>query len=135
MQFKIAKGDSMNKKLFLVPLFVAGMAISLSHSADPVAANAEFIAKYSNRNAYIKAGSALNTRICEEGFTLLKNLDNYLPMSGTEYISVFGKSSTDLVYGGGGSGSGRVNGETAIDLQKSLTNAGFTLNNQLTNFY
>ena len=125
----------MNKKSFLVPLFIAGMAISMAHASDPVAANAEFIAKYSNRNAYIKAGSELNTKICEEGFTLLKNLDNYLPMEGTEYISVFGKSSTDLVYGGGGSGSGRVNGETAIDLQKSLTNAGFTLNSALTNFY
>ncbi len=131
----IAKGKNMNKKLFLVPLFVAGMAISVSRSADPMAANAEYIAKYSNRTAYIKAGSELNNRICEEGFTLLKNKDGYLPMDGAQYISVFGKSSTNLVYGGGGSGSGRVNGETAVDLQKSLTNVGFTLNSALTNFY
>ena len=110
----------MNKKAFLLPLFLIGMAASALAKQDPVAANAEYIAKYSSKNAYIKAGSALNKEICEEGFTLLKNLDGYLPMSGDEKISIFGKSSTDLAYGGGGSGSGRVNGETAVDLQKFL---------------
>ena len=125
----------MNKKAFLLPLFLIGMAASALAKQDPVAANAEYIAKYSSKNAYIKAGSALNTEICEEGFTLLKNLDGYLPMSGDEKISIFGKSSTDLAYGGGGSGSGRVNGETAVDLQKSLTSVGFSVNPSLTNFY
>ena len=135
MQFNCKKGENMNKKVFLVPLFIAGMTLAATRTADPVVANAEYIAKYSNRNAYIKAGSELNNRICEEGFTLLKNLDGYLPMDGAKNISVFGKSSTSLVYGGGGSGSGRVNGETAVDLQKSLTNVGFKLNSALTNFY
>ena len=125
----------MNKKAFLLPLFVAGMAVAVAQPGEHVGAFAEYISKYSSKNNYIKAGSELNNKICDEGFTLLKNKDNYLPMSGAEYISVFGKSSTDLVYGGGGSGSGYVNGETAVDLQKSLTNAGFTINPSLTNFY
>ncbi|MCQ2776673.1 MAG: glycoside hydrolase family 3 C-terminal domain-containing protein [Bacilli bacterium] len=123
------------KKQFLIPLLLAGMAIPVFAQQDAVAAKAEFIAKYTDKNSYIKAGSALNDEICNEGFTLLKNLDNFLPMTDAGRISVFGKSSTSLVYGGGGSGSGHVNGETQIDLQKSLTDAGFELNDNLTQFY
>ena len=106
-----------------------------ANEAAPTLRETEFIAKYTNRDDYIKAGSALNDEICNEGFTLLKNLDGFLPMEGVEKISVFGKSSTSLVYGGGGSGSGRVNGETQIDLQRSLTDVGFQINGALTDFY
>ena len=128
----------MIKKL-LLSLLVGGLASPLfannlgAASSESMTSN--FIAKYTDKNSYIKAGSALNDEICNEGFTLLKNLDNFLPMTGAGKLSVFGKSSTSLVYGGGGSGSGRVNGETQIDLQKSLTDVGFELNPNLTSFY
>jgi len=125
----------MFKKLLLT-LLISGLSAPVLAASEPATvASADFIAKYTDRTSYIKAGSDLNNRICDEGFTLLKNLDGFLPMEGVEKISVFGKSSTSLVYGGGGSGSGRVNGETQIDLQKSLTNAGFQLNEALTSFY
>ncbi|MCQ2799352.1 MAG: glycoside hydrolase family 3 C-terminal domain-containing protein [Bacilli bacterium] len=125
----------MFKKLLLT-LLISGLSAPVLAASEPTQlVTNDFIAKYTDRNSYIKAGSALNNRICDEGFTLLKNLDGFLPMEGVEKISVFGKSSTSLVYGGGGSGSGHVSGETQIDLQKSLTNVGFELNDALTSFY
>ena len=123
------------KKKVLIPVFLAAMAFPLCLQQKAEGLNAQFIGEYSARNDYIVAGSALNAQICDEGFVLLKNEGNFLPMRGNERVSVVGKSSTNLVRGGGGSGSGRVNGETAIDLQRSLTDAGFTINPDLTSFY
>ena len=134
MQFFCAKEKKMKKKYFLVSLFAAAMAIATASSRDYSAASAEFIAKYTS-STYTKAGSNLNNKICEEGFTLLKNKDSFLPVQTGLGVSIFGKSSTSLVYGGGGSGSGSVNGETAVDLQKSLKDVGFVINPTLTNFY
>ena len=124
----------MNKKL-LFPVLLMGLTLPLALGNKFTGVNAEFIGDYSQQSAYTKAGSALNAQICDEGFVLLKNKDNFLPMKGGEKLSVVGKSSVDLVRGGGGSGSGRVNGETAIDLQQSLKNAGFEINPKFTDFY
>ena len=126
------------KKKILLPVLLMGMALPFAIGGTYSGVNAEFIGDYStssDRSNYIKAGSALNAEICNEGFVLLKNKDNFLPMQGNEKITVVGKSSTNLVRGGGGSGSGRVNGETAIDLQKSLTDVGFQINSKTTSFY
>ena len=119
----------------LFALALGGLAAPLLAQEPAGIMESDFIAKYTDKASYIAAGSALNDQICNEGVTLLKNLDDFLPMAGTEKISVFGKSSTSLVYGGGGSGSGRVNGETQINLQTSLTDVGFELNAALTSFY
>ncbi|MBO7573691.1 MAG: glycoside hydrolase family 3 C-terminal domain-containing protein [Bacilli bacterium] len=123
------------KKKLLIPIFLGALAVPLCIQQQAEGLNAQFIGEYSSRNDYIVAGSALNAQICDEGFVLLKNEGNFLPMVGNEKISVVGKSSTNLVRGGGGSGSGRVNGESDIDLQKSLKDAGFELNADLTAFY
>ena len=124
----------MKKKLF-IPVFLATLAVPLCLQQRAEGLNAQFIGEYSSRNDYIVAGSALNAQICDEGFVLLKNEDGFLPMQGNEKISVVGKSSTNLVRGGGGSGSGHVNGESDIDLQKSLKDVGFDINPSLTAFY
>ena len=124
------------KKKILLPVLLMGMTLPLVLGNKFSGVNAEFISDYSAQSAYTKAGSALNAQICDEGFVLLKNKDNFLPMAPEgKKLSVVGKSSVDLVRGGGGSGSGRVNGETAIDLQKSLTDAGFSINKKFTDFY
>ena len=123
------------KKKLLIPIFLAALAVPLCMQKQEEGLNAQFIGEFDNRTDYIVAGSALNSQICDEGFVLLKNEGNFLPMAGNERISVVGKSSTNLVRGGGGSGSGRVNGEAEIDLQKSLTDVGFEINPSLTAFY
>ena len=64
-------------------------------------------------------GNAFNEEICEEGFVLLKNDGAALPLSADEKkVSVFGKNSVELVYGGTGSGGGNYDG--AATLSQSL---------------
>ena len=127
----------MNKKL-LFPVVLMGLTLPLALGNKATGVNAEFIGDYGQRNAYITAGSALNEQICDEGFVLLKNKDNFLPMASGKKISLVGKSSGNLVRGGGGSGSGSVNGEENWQLVRdsggnsaikgSLEEAGFEVN-------
>lgn len=87
----------------------------------------------SKKEAYDN-GNKVNTEICEEGMILLKNENNALPLRKGAKVSVFGKSSVDLVYGGSGSAAPDKNGErkTIFD---SLTDAGIEYNQTLENFY
>ena len=137
------------KKKVLLPAILLGLTAPLCLSQHFSGVNAEFIGDYSQsseKSAYIKAGSALNEQICDEGFVLLKNKDNFLPMSAEgKKISLVGKSSGNLVRGGGGSGSGSVNGEENwqltrdsggnADIKGSLEEAGFEVNKDIQAFY
>ena len=78
-------------------------------------------------------GEQINEQITEEGIVLLKNSAQALPVSAGSKISVFGKNSVNLVYGGSGSGAG--SGEYTKSLFESLEAAGFTFNPQLKDFY
>lgn len=86
-------------------------------------------------------GNAVNETICEEGFFLLKNEtvngEKVLPLKTSESnkkkISVFGKNSVNLVYGGSGSGAGDTsNAKTIYD---SLAAANYDYNPVLKSFY
>lgn len=79
-----------------------------------------------------EAGDKLNKEILSEGITLLKN-DNSLPLKQGAKISVFGKRSVDLRYGGAGSGSGASGAKTS--LKAALEHSGFSVNPALTEFY
>ena len=123
------------KKKVLFPAFLIGMALPLALSTHFNRVDASFIG-ITTKADYLVHGVEVNAQLADEGFVLLKNEDDFLPMSGTEKISVVGKSSTNLVLGGSGSGSGSVaNGVHGIDLQESLTEVGFEINSQLTDFY
>ena len=122
------------KKKVLIPIALAALAIPLSISqANRV--DAYFIG-ISERNDYLAHGLEVNAQLADEGFVLLKNEDDFLPMSGDENISIVGKSSINLAKGGGGSGDASVSsGVNYIDLQKALTDVGFKINPDLTTFY
>ena len=75
----------------------------------------------------------LNRRLAEEGFGLLKNQENALPLNKDAKISVFGKNSVNLSYGGSGSGGFDTSGNR--DLYASLEDAGFQTNPTLKEFY
>ena len=81
----------------------------------------------------LNAANALTVTVCEEGTVLLKNENNALPLSGGETISVFGKNSVNLVYGGSGSASSDRTGAKTI--YESLDAAGFKYNKTLKAFY
>ena len=75
----------------------------------------------------------LNLKVAEEGFVLLKNEANALPLERGAKISVFSKNSVNLSYGG--SGSGGFDTSKNQDLYSSLENAGFSTNPTLKAFY
>ena len=79
------------------------------------------------------AAGALSEEIAEEGIVLLKN-DSLLPIAADTKLNVFGWASTNPCYGGTGSGSLSDAYET-VSLLQGLENAGFTLNNELSDFY
>ena len=79
--------------------------------------------------------SKFNEEICEEGFVLLKNTDNALPLKDNEKsVSVFGKNTVDLVYSGSGSAGGEKN-DKIKSIYDSLTAAGIKYNPDLKSFY
>lgn len=78
-------------------------------------------------------GEYVNELINEEGIVLLKNSANALPIPEGSKISVFGKNSVNIVYGGSGSAAG--SGEYTKSLFESLEAAGFAYNPDLKDFY
>lgn len=80
----------------------------------------------------VKFGNAVSIDMCEEGFVLLKNNADALPLAAGSKVSVFGKNSVDMAAGGSGSGGG-VTAET--DIFDSLEASGFEYNVTLTEFY
>ena len=87
----------------------------------------------SEKSDALKAANDLNVKICEEGTVLLKNENSVLPLAAGAKISVFGKNSVNLVYGGSGSASSDRTGAKTIF--ESLADAGFTYNETLKKFY
>lgn len=95
--------------------------------------NGIYESAYSSKQEVLAAANKLNEEVVEEGITLLKNEDNVLPLSKNAKVSVFGKNSVDLVYGGTGSGGG--DGSGGNTLYESLEAAGIEYNPTLKKFY
>ncbi len=73
-------------------------------------------------------------RVAEEGFVLLQNEDNFLPLQGTTNLNLFGWAAAVPTYGG--TGSGGINGLFPIvSLQQGLENSGYSVNTELLDFY
>lgn len=78
-------------------------------------------------------GDAVTLQACEEGFVLLKN-EGALPLAqGETRVSVFGKNSVNMAFGG--SGSGGAVGITPKTIFDSLTAVGIEYNQALVDFY
>ena len=140
----------MKKKFVLFPLLLTAlMACGGSKGNDNTSQPPEeevkqldyahaFVGEESDRAEYIKNfGQPTQDQLADEGFVLLKNKDNFLPMNPTgKKVSIAGKSSTKLAGGGAGSGSGSTSqGVTSYDMKKSLTEVGFSVNQSLIDFY
>lgn len=88
---------------------------------------------YFSKDLTLIEANKLNETIVGEGIILLKNESDALPISDSKKVSVFGKNSVNLVYGG--SGSGEKSGLLETDLYVSLEAAGFEINPVLKSFY
>ena len=86
-----------------------------------LASGGMFYTDYETHAEALEAAKVLNEQIAEEGNVLLKN-DGVLPMSTTNYVSVFG-TADDALIGGYGA------------ISDSLIEAGFRVNPALKNFY
>ena len=89
---------------------------------------------FENKDQALDNGNQVTQQICEEGMVLLKNENNALPLTKGAKISIFGKNSVNLVYGGSGSAAPTqtVPLKTIYD---SLNDAGFECNQALKGFY
>lgn len=67
------------------------------------------------------------------GIVLVKNEDNALPLTDVANLNVFGWASTNPIYSG--TGSGTIDVSTAVGILEGLENAGFTLNEELSDMY
>lgn len=80
---------------------------------------------------------ATATELCEdiadEGIVLLDNAGT-LPLAKNSKLNVFGWASTNPCYGGTGSGA-LSDAYPTVSLLEGLTNAGFELNTELSDFY
>ncbi|MDY0074922.1 MAG: glycoside hydrolase family 3 N-terminal domain-containing protein [Acholeplasmataceae bacterium] len=91
-----------------------------------------YVADYETKLEAAEAGRELSKLIVEEGIVMLKN-DDAMPFPDGAKVSVFGKNSVNLSYGGSGSGGkSHVNNQTIFD---SLEEAGFSYNPTLKDFY
>lgn len=79
------------------------------------------------------AGAELGADIVREGATLLMNEGDTLPLASGAKISVFGQTSVNPVYGGGGAGS--IDTSNAVTLLDGIESAGFDVNPTLVDFY
>ncbi len=102
---------------------------------------AYYVSDYESKKDTLQAARELTREIEAEGTVLLKNeaaLPIKTPVSDSTVskcprISVFGKNSVNLVYGGSGSSGSNTNGAT--DLYTGLENAGYSVNPTLKAFY
>lgn len=103
-----------------------------------------YVSEYKSKKEVYEAAQNFNVDLAREGIVLMKNDDNALPIytpqsptgkatTAKPKVSVFGKNSANIAYGG--SGSGGFSGDTAVTLYSALEGAGYELNPQLKNFY
>ena len=81
----------------------------------------------------LKKDAAISREAASEGMVLLKNNDNALPLTSAKNIALFGVNGYELIAGG--TGSGDVNKAYSISLAEGLTNANYSLNNEMKNVY
>ena len=96
--------------------------------------NDKFVPDYATKNEAFNHANQVTKEICEEGMILLKNDNNALPIKSGAKVSVFGRNSTELVYGGSGSAAPDKNGMRKT-IFNSLDEAGIKYNKTLADFY
>ena len=88
--------------------------------------------KFSNKPD-LKSHAQVARKAADESIILLRNENNTLPLKGNEKVALYGLTSVDFV--GIGTGSGEVNTEHIANMQEAMKMAGFTLDQNLAEYY
>lgn len=111
--------------VLLVCAIVFNCVMAANFSAI-AAANGTITVRNVDRAYTLSEGTDVNTRLEEEGATLLYNANDTLPL-GSKKVTILGASSHNYVQGGTGSAGGRDDSNTAM-MSKAFDNAGIDYN-------
>lgn len=120
----------------LALLLIAGVAanVALAHFSDVITMYFDEIDVESAEAVEAREHSQeIASQIADEGIVLLQNNEDLLPLTESTPLNVFGWSFTEPVYGG--TGSGKVNADTAVNPREGLEQAGFEINEDLYEAY
>ena len=124
---KVATDDNVSQMHKYLGTFPAQLVID-----DESAVTTYFSSDFSTWEEAYAAENSLIEDIQEEGSVLLLD-DGTLPLASGSSVSLLGRSSVDLIYGG--TGSGAVDASTVSTLRGAMENAGFSVNPTLWEFY
>ena len=88
--------------------------------------------KYSSTTDSRIAGSETTKKLCDDGFVLLKNSNNTLPLAEKSNVAPFGAGYKSPVYGGSGSGNVDSTQDYIVTPKEALAN-DFTVNSTIGN--
>lgn len=120
-----------NKYAPVINTFLGTKSYEVRETGDGTEDTEYYKASYASEEERLAADSAAAQQVQGEGSVLLKN-DGALPLAGGN-VSLFGVSSADILYGGGGSGA--VDASTAPTLKDALEQAGYSVNPTMWEFY
>ena len=134
-----AIGEAIDFKLSAGEL--GGLMDTLFGSQRPIYSD-EVTSVYPTQKATNKAeafanAQEVNLKLAEEGFVLLKNENNVLPLAKGGKVSLFGMHSVSLIASTSGSagGSTGANGIAESTLQMAMEKAGYRVNAKLVDLY
>ena len=136
----VADYFAMNKYVKLIEGTQLGGDIPIP---DPNQKGTPFVSKFDTKDKAFNNANEVTKQICEEGMILLKNDNAALPLAKGAKVTVFGRNSVDLVYGGSGSAAPGKSSDPNINkkygwrktVNDSLTEAGFQINPEMAKFY
>lgn len=117
----------------IITTYLGQTSYEVRETGDGAGDTEYFKQKFSSEAERLSADSVAAANTAAEGFVLLKNDNNALPMKEAGKVTLFGVSSASILYGGGGSGA--VDTSTAPTLKSALENAGFEVNPTMWDFY
>lgn len=117
-------------------VFAGTALVSADEGSQTKNSMTKYYTDYSSMEDAKKAAEDLTREIVSEGASLLKNSNHALPMSGNEWVSVFGVRSDNLV-GASDSAGAFSSGSSGSDetVATALEHAGFKVNPTLKEFY
>lgn len=119
--------------MVLVLAIVVGSLAPILSTLMGVLGSQKYTDTGAQADAAREAGYALSTEICEEGFVLLKNDNDLLPLGENTRLSIFGDDAYNFVYGGSGSAGADQSG--SITLFEALEDKGVSYNKDLDALY